>query len=550
MSKSSNVFSTGQGGGVFEMNVQTTFLINMLIGRQYPGLPKGKAELIRFQAGSPPYNFATDDIYVELISDSGTPHKLLVQVKHNLAFTDKNEKFSEVIKAAWVDFNSENFDPATDQFLVVKGNLSDYEYNNVLPVLDWAKFKLSFADFNSELETSAKKKKVFEAFRIQLCKANNAQKISEEQLWKFLKCFNVSAYDFNLNNGKDKAGYLVMIERFLPDNSSENALSFWNKIFAFVSKANPKGASISYETLLKEMGEWIIPKNGINFYVNFYNGNSGNINIPLSYDYFYLDNELQKSFTEVFFKFKVVFENQSDNVLSFDSFSIKTLNYQKIDSRILRQNCVQGSFTPEKFSFLPIPFSRREVDLLQEEQLFNIEPRKSETIIFELKGKAVPGFYELVFIARGTLGNSPIELKSKVLPLMVSDKNANRLKLETWRFYDTPVETILYLEQNKWNRLKAEVKKGKYELYLGQTPPEIDQKVLIPAGSNWKIKGVKKIDVDETGYSIRANAQSKVFVDLGIPIGEQLFELDEEHKQMIEFVKYQNPLSLFTKQRG
>jgi len=128
MSKSSNVFSTGQGGGVFEMNVQTAFLINMLIGDQYPGLPKGKADLIRFQAGSPPYNFATDDIYVELVSDSGTRHKLLVQVKHNIFFTENDEVFGQVVQDAWIDFNSKNFDPRFDKFLVVKGNFSNQEY--------------------------------------------------------------------------------------------------------------------------------------------------------------------------------------------------------------------------------------------------------------------------------------------------------------------------------------------------------------------------------------------------------------------------------------
>lgn len=512
MSKSSNVFSTGQGGGVFEMNVQTAFLINMLIDHRYPGLPKGKAKLIRFQAGTPPYNFETDDIFVELISDSGTRHKLLVQVKHNLSFTEKDETFAQVIEDAWGDFNSGNFDPNHNQFLVVKGNFSSNEYNHLVKILDWTKYKSSYEDFYGELKISKQKIKVFDAFKTQLKKANRGKELSKEQLWTFLKCFNIVAFDFDLENSVNKSNYLTLINK--SKKSDSTAEDIWNKIYEYVSRGNSKGASINLENIPKSIRENFTTKSKIGFHVNF-NG------IPLSYDYFHFHSKLIKSYTEEVCRFRVVIGNRSSDLLILDRLGVKTNQHSNIESRILRQHSVQGRFVPEKFKFSPIPIAGKENSILNEDELFSVKPNESEVIIIELDRNTIGGYYEILIFGEGNLGSERIKLESELLSLMVRKRTDDRLMLETMKFYDSPVEDILQLGNDKWGRLKSEERKDKYLLYLGRTI--VETKSDIPKGGNWKIKGVKKLDKKGADFSVSAQAKSKVFLDLKITVNEPLF---------------------------
>ena len=440
MSKKSNTFSQGQGGGVFELNVQTAFLINMLIGHQFPGLPQGKAELIRLQASSPPYNFATDDIYVELLSDSGIRHKLVVQVKHNLAFTEKDETFAQVISDSWIDFNSKIFDSDYDRFLVVKGNFSSHEYNHLVKILDWTKYKNSYEDFYEELKASKQKLKLFEAFKTQLKKANGGKELSEKQLWTFLKCFNIVAFDFDFENSANKSNYLTLINK--SKKSDSTAEDIWNKIYEYISRGNSKGASINLENVPQSIRENFTTKSKIEFHVNF-NGT------PLSYDYFHFHSKLIKSYTEEVCRFRVVIDNKSSDLLILDRLGVKTNQYSNIESRILRQHSVQGSFVPEKFKFSPFPIAGKENSILNEDELFSVRPNESEVIVIELDRNTVGGYYEILIFGEGNLGSESIKIESDLLSLMVRKTTDDRLMLETMKFYDSPVEDILQLGNDK-----------------------------------------------------------------------------------------------------
>src|SRR5690606_18693035 len=75
------------------------------------------------------------------------------------------------------------------------------EINNTLPLLEWAKFSSNSEDFIKKSQTqgftSKAKIERLEIFRDQLAYANNGVAISEEELWSFLKSFQILPFDLD-----------------------------------------------------------------------------------------------------------------------------------------------------------------------------------------------------------------------------------------------------------------------------------------------------------------------------------------------------------------
>lgn len=72
-------------------------------------------------------------------------------------------------------------------------------------------------------------------------------------------------------------------------------------------------------------------------------------------------------------------------------------------------------------------------------------------------------------------------------------------------------------------------------LYLGQTiNTMIDP---IQRGDAWKIKGLKKRNRQKNTYDISSSELPKNFLDLGIPIEEELFSMNLEEKKFVESIK-------------
>ena len=146
----SNPFSTGSGGSSFETRVQTAFLINMLSGGGLPSLKGHLAYKIKLQGKYAGYN--TDDFIVYARNaKTGVESKLLAQIKHRISFTEDNEVFSEVINAAFEDFNSKEFDIDTDKIAIISGPISAIDIDNTRVILDWARYCENEKEFFSKL---------------------------------------------------------------------------------------------------------------------------------------------------------------------------------------------------------------------------------------------------------------------------------------------------------------------------------------------------------------------------------------------------------------
>ncbi len=192
LKKQSNPFSTGGGGVNFETRVQAAFIVSLLTQSSVPCLTQNTtAKEIKFQNK---YDGSNTDDFVLLASDKeSNGSKLFAQIKHEISIGANDSVFAEVIKSAWEDFKSDEFNAQNDSIALITGPLAKTDVNNTLPVLEWAKHTPSADDFFRKSKTkgftSEAKIKKLDAFRAQLVTANDGSEISDEELWKFLKIF-------------------------------------------------------------------------------------------------------------------------------------------------------------------------------------------------------------------------------------------------------------------------------------------------------------------------------------------------------------------------
>ena len=129
----------GGGGGLFEAHVQTSFVVLMLTGGFAPCLPCWPISKIKLQGKFTGYD--TDDLIV-FVEKPGSDQrrKILCQIKLSISITEKDEKFGEVIQAAWNDFNNANvFTRNNDVIALITGPLSATDIEDVRTILEWAR---------------------------------------------------------------------------------------------------------------------------------------------------------------------------------------------------------------------------------------------------------------------------------------------------------------------------------------------------------------------------------------------------------------------------
>jgi hypothetical protein len=143
----SNPFSTGGGGHNFENHVQAGFVVLMLSGGVVPCLPPWPVKEIKLQGRYAGYN--TDDfIVITEERTGGRKAKLLAQIRHSLSITENDSTFSDVIQAAWLDFqNPQLFDPKNDAIALISGPLSAHDIDNARPLLEWARTSANAQEF-------------------------------------------------------------------------------------------------------------------------------------------------------------------------------------------------------------------------------------------------------------------------------------------------------------------------------------------------------------------------------------------------------------------
>jgi len=249
----SNPFSTGGGGPSFENQVQTAFVVLMLTGGTVPCLPAWPIQKIKLQGRYAGYK--TDD-FIAFVEDrsSGRKAKLLAQIKHGVSITENDSTFSEVIKAAWLDFqNKEIFDLGSDVIALISGPLSALDVEHARTILEWARHSETAEEFFNKVNlakfSSKEKQNKLQAFRAQLNKANEGKDLSEDELWRFLKSFHILGYDLDVRSGVALSLLLSLIAQFTNNNTAD----LWAVVGKEVSSFNQNAGTVTLETISQEV---------------------------------------------------------------------------------------------------------------------------------------------------------------------------------------------------------------------------------------------------------------------------------------------------------
>ncbi|MGA2122137.1 MAG: hypothetical protein ABSG49_08870 [Methanoregula sp.] len=244
--KLSNPLSVSGSGVYFENHVQSAFAVLLLTGGYAPCLPLHPIKKIKLQGKYLGYD--TDDLIIFVNDSKGSETKILGQIKHTIQITKNNPIFSEVIDAAWNDFNNPKiFNSNSDVIALITGPLSAADIENVRWLLEEARYSENSSDFINKVEmanfSSKLKRSKLEAFRTQLEKSNKGM-ISDDQLWCFLKHFYLLGYDLDIKTGVT----LSLLHTLIGQYSPENFQKIWYQVMDEVKYINQNAGIITKET--------------------------------------------------------------------------------------------------------------------------------------------------------------------------------------------------------------------------------------------------------------------------------------------------------------
>lgn len=247
MAAEASVFQMGGGGFVYENYIQSAFLTAMILKGNVPTFQNGNIVEIAFQCKRKGYQ--TDDLFLK-IKNEQNEHCVLIQIKYNISLTENSKIFKDVIKSFWIDFNkSEIFNIVKDKFFLIKSSLTNDDKNQIIVLLGWAKTHKDEIDFYSEIERIDVKKQNITKFSNLLKEANDGVEVSKKQIWEFLRCFNLLAYDFTIQSSTHQTHILDLLKLSKTSTTNTSPIEIWNTILAKSAELNLNGGSITYENL-------------------------------------------------------------------------------------------------------------------------------------------------------------------------------------------------------------------------------------------------------------------------------------------------------------
>jgi hypothetical protein len=253
LKKQSNPFSTGGGGVNFETRVQAAFALSLLTKSCVPCLSQNmKGKELKFQNKYDDVN--TDDFVLVATGRNNSESKLYAQIKHEITISESiDSMFAEVINSAWKDFNSTDFSIENDSIALITGVLPKLDVNNTLPILEWAKYSSDSADFLKKSKTkgftSDAKIKRIDIFRTQLTNANEGNAITDDELWRFLKIFQVISLDLDAQYSV-VANLLCSLIQCYSDESPSLVLA---KLVTCVQEFNQNAGVLTQDNAPKEV---------------------------------------------------------------------------------------------------------------------------------------------------------------------------------------------------------------------------------------------------------------------------------------------------------
>ena len=250
----SNPISTGGGGSHFEAHVQASFVALMLTCGYAPCLPCWPIVEINLQGKVD--GFDIDDLIVSVENQgTGERRKLLGQVKHSICITRSDSDFSEVMQAAWNDFNNPSvFARGKDIITLITGPLNKTDSNNVQWLLNQAKTQDAdtFYRYVEKAKFSPKKSgEKLNAIKHQLKLANDNTDVPPDELYSFLRHFYLLGYDLGEENGV----ILSLLQSHISQFNRQHPGWAWSRVVDIVQSRNHGAGTITRENLPEDLIE-------------------------------------------------------------------------------------------------------------------------------------------------------------------------------------------------------------------------------------------------------------------------------------------------------
>jgi hypothetical protein len=246
-----NPFSTGEGGAVFEFHVQASFVATLLVQGILPCLPPSQVTVVHLQAGH--LGLHTDDVACEALDVLKETRWLICQIKHQIRVSTTDNAFNGAISAAWLDFRAMTAERRElDAFALVTGPISSAVAWDFRTMLEWARSSTDSTDF---LRRMALPKYASDTARAHLqsvrkiCDEANGDTVTDDELWRFLRCYHILSFDFDTADSQDLARVKTMLALAAQPRDAASGDSLWNRIFHFVSQRNPRAGSLTHENL-------------------------------------------------------------------------------------------------------------------------------------------------------------------------------------------------------------------------------------------------------------------------------------------------------------
>jgi hypothetical protein len=235
-----SVFQKGGGGTNFEQAVQAAYLTGLFIGGRAPINVDNRIVEVAFQVTSREYH--TDDLFVIAESNLGK-HRLLMQIKHEIALTENNPIFEEVMQAFWQDYNNATlFDKTHDQLFIVKSGMTGEERAHLKVLFNWANTYATAEDFFKEVNRIKIKREKLDIIKAVLERVSEMD-IPDEELWRFMKCMDILEYDYLQERSIDQANLLHLIKLARSSHTVLNEKEIYNNILALAARGNPRGGN-------------------------------------------------------------------------------------------------------------------------------------------------------------------------------------------------------------------------------------------------------------------------------------------------------------------
>jgi hypothetical protein len=246
---------------------------------------------------------------------------------------------------------------------------------------------------------------------------------------------------------------------------------------------------------------------------------------PFRFDYWFRGNEITKAYTGSGFRLVAMITNNSERDLDIHSLDVITLEHEHISSRVLRLAKMKGLYDPIEIRFRPSTVPGASSNILGS-RIWCVKARAQEAIRLSFQENLEPGFYDIIFRARGKCAGEAVDLYSPSFVVNVRDPGEDVLVLHVMRHYDSAAPHVLKLDQASWNSLKAETASQSKMLFLGPSLVDIPRRIR---DSTWLVREVFGTPSagNDRSISIPFKQPSRILLDLGIPVEEELYSLTD-----------------------